>query len=141
MALTTSAVLQIHQIIRVLYLFFDRCFRVPGTDELHCVEFRKTVVTSILATDMSLHSEYVEKINTQGPRIVTRLNLNESEREKDRLLLCSALIKCADISNVVSRTALDQKQCSEMTEAILDAAIFAGSEMGGITGPGICLSR
>ncbi|KAI9012116.1 hypothetical protein CLU79DRAFT_770615 [Phycomyces nitens] len=65
-------------------------------------EFRKTVITSILATDMSLHSDYVTKIKEQANRMKT-LDLNSLDPEalqNERLLLCSGLIKCADISNV-----------------------------------------
>lgn len=61
------------------------------------VDFRKTVVSSILATDMSLHNDYVAKIKKQANRFNTNSHLDEQE---ERNLLCSALIKCADISNV-----------------------------------------
>lgn len=61
------------------------------------VDFRKTVVSSILATDMSLHNDYVSKIKEQANRFNTNSHLDEQE---ERNLLCSALIKCADISNV-----------------------------------------
>ncbi|KAI8337831.1 hypothetical protein EDC96DRAFT_346357 [Choanephora cucurbitarum] len=58
--------------------------------------FRKTVVSSILATDMSLHLEYVAKIKEQA----IRFHQNQIEpNDLERNLLCSALIKCADISN------------------------------------------
>ncbi|KAG2200141.1 hypothetical protein INT47_012422, partial [Mucor saturninus] len=65
-------------------------------------EFRKLVITTILATDMALHSDYVLKINEQ------KLRLEESDPNdwdaakclEERLLFCSGLIKCADISNV-----------------------------------------
>ncbi|KAL0090378.1 hypothetical protein J3Q64DRAFT_1729565 [Phycomyces blakesleeanus] len=65
-------------------------------------EFRKTVITSILATDMSLHSDYVTKIKEQADRMKT-IDLNSLDSvalQNERLLLCSGLIKCADISNV-----------------------------------------
>jgi hypothetical protein len=66
------------------------------------LEFRKLVITTILATDMALHSDYVLKINEQ------KLRLEESDPNdwdaakclEERLLFCSGLIKCADISNV-----------------------------------------
>jgi hypothetical protein len=63
--------------------------------------FRKIVVNSILATDMSMHDEYVEKIKLQATRIKeNQIDWNDkSTREKEKILLCSALIKCADISN------------------------------------------
>lgn len=64
------------------------------------IAFRKTVVASILATDMSLHDKYVKKIKEHAAR-----SCNENlDIEEDRLLFCSALIKCADISNVASES-------------------------------------
>lgn len=68
------------------------------------IVFRKIVVNSILATDMSMHDEYVEKIKQQATRIKeNQINWNDkSTCEKEKILLCSALIKCADISNCVS---------------------------------------
>ncbi|KAG1444680.1 hypothetical protein G6F56_010196 [Rhizopus delemar] len=62
----------------------------------------KIVISSILATDMAFHAEYVEKIKAQAKRLesVDINTLDFATREKERLLLCSALVKCADISNV-----------------------------------------
>ncbi|GEQ66778.1 hypothetical protein JCM33374_g441 [Metschnikowia sp. JCM 33374] len=51
------------------------------------------IVNSILATDMAEHFEYIGKLKT--------LKLNSAEQTNDRVkLICSLLIKCADISNV-----------------------------------------
>ncbi|KAI8147557.1 hypothetical protein BJV82DRAFT_507989 [Fennellomyces sp. T-0311] len=74
----------------------DRCLGNPEDFQA----FRKTVVASILATDMSLHNDYVKKIKDQPVRLRNLSALDESAREEERMLLCSALIKCADISNV-----------------------------------------
>ncbi|KAI7858141.1 hypothetical protein BDC45DRAFT_434195 [Circinella umbellata] len=74
----------------------DQCL---GSTESY-QEFRKTVIASILATDMSLHNDYVTKIKNQAERLRDLSALDESSREEERMLLCSALIKCADISNV-----------------------------------------
>ncbi|KAG1006254.1 hypothetical protein G6F27_008478 [Rhizopus arrhizus] len=66
-----------------------------GEDHAH-------IIKSILATDMALHSDYVEKIQQQAKRLDT-IDVNTLDcptLEKERILLCSALIKCADISNV-----------------------------------------
>ncbi|KAI7895327.1 uncharacterized protein EV154DRAFT_495633 [Mucor mucedo] len=63
--------------------------------------FRKIVVNSILATDMSMHDEYVQNIQEQAQRF-KRQGIDLSDKaacEKDKILLCGALIKCADISN------------------------------------------
>lgn len=56
------------------------------------------IVSSILATDMAHHSDYVFKIKEQTKQY-QRKQKTENE-DKERLLLCCALIKCADISNV-----------------------------------------
>ncbi|ORZ07574.1 hypothetical protein BCR42DRAFT_150286 [Absidia repens] len=58
------------------------------------------VVTSILATDMSLHNEYVMKIKEQSVRFRDPSSCSKVDEEQERLLICSAIIKCADISNV-----------------------------------------
>ncbi|KAI8379342.1 uncharacterized protein BYT42DRAFT_568478 [Radiomyces spectabilis] len=73
-----------------------------GTGAADYQEFRKTVVTTILATDMSLHNEYVTKIKDQAVRLKNCdfHSLEEPAKMEERLLICSAIIKCADISNV-----------------------------------------
>ncbi|KAI8987944.1 hypothetical protein BDF20DRAFT_998486 [Mycotypha africana] len=75
-------------------------------------EFRNVIITTILATDMALHHDYLEKINTSPlfhslmPRTKERddsLLIQEQHQditEKGRLLFCCTLMKCADISNV-----------------------------------------
>ncbi|RUO96910.1 hypothetical protein BC936DRAFT_141270 [Jimgerdemannia flammicorona] len=70
----------------------------------NCADFRKLVVNTILATDMGLHFEYVSKIKEQYNRLKLQgLNMNgPSTIEQERLLVCGAIIKCADISNCVS---------------------------------------
>lgn len=67
-----------------------------------CAEFRKIVVSSVLATDMALHHEYVSKIKEQAARFDKNTTTAASaiHEDEERILLCSALIKCADISNV-----------------------------------------
>jgi len=64
--------------------------------------FRKIVEASILATDMSRHFAFVTEITDMGKR-AQRKEAPSAGRdlEADRLLLCSGLIKCADISNPV----------------------------------------
>ncbi|GAA5998996.1 3',5'-cyclic-nucleotide phosphodiesterase PDE2 [Rhodotorula paludigena] len=59
--------------------------------------FRKIVEASILATDMSRHFAFVTEITEMGKRFGQKRPSNDVEA--DRLLLCSGLIKCADISN------------------------------------------
>lgn len=54
---------------------------------------------------MSMHDEYVQKIKDQAERLTKQgIDLNDKETcEKEKILLCGALIKCADISNCVSK--------------------------------------
>lgn len=59
--------------------------------------FRKVLERSILSTDMSRHFTFVSEIKDMG----RRLGDKKVTIEADRLLLCSGLIKCADISNPV----------------------------------------
>ncbi|KAI9014000.1 hypothetical protein CLU79DRAFT_871073 [Phycomyces nitens] len=63
--------------------------------------FRKVVVSSILATDMGRHDEYVKKVEEQSIRLKSNgINFqDENQCEQERLIICGALIKCADISN------------------------------------------
>ena len=66
--------------------------------------FRKVLEASILATDMSRHFGFVNEINEMGRRFGERRASGSGENlEADRLLLCSGLMKCADISNPVRR--------------------------------------
>ncbi|CAO3637512.1 unnamed protein product [Cunninghamella blakesleeana] len=71
-----------------------------GTGTSNYQGFRKTVVSSILATDMSLHNDYVMRINEQAARFRCRSKDTPIDEEQERLIICSAIIKCADISNV-----------------------------------------
>ncbi|KAI8981725.1 hypothetical protein BDF20DRAFT_862861 [Mycotypha africana] len=77
-------------------------------------EFRKIVVSSILATDMSLHLDYVSQIKEQAHRFQTNQLLKDEEQE--RVLLCTALIKCADISNVARPFALGRQWATLLVE-------------------------
>ncbi|KAI8074002.1 hypothetical protein BC940DRAFT_78359 [Gongronella butleri] len=84
---------------------------VPGANYQ---EFRKTVVTSILATDMSLHNDYVAKFKEQTFRL--RNSTSALDDDQERLLLCSAIIKCADISNVARPFAQAKKWAELLVE-------------------------
>jgi hypothetical protein len=63
------------------------------------------MISSILATDMGLHFDYMAKLST----LQDKLRENNSTEgwsgktvEVETALVCALLIKCADISNVVS---------------------------------------
>ena len=68
------------------------------------VEMRQLMISSILATDMGLHFDYMKKLGY----LQEKLHENEGTDgwngrmlEEQRTLACGLLIKCADISNVV----------------------------------------
>ncbi|KAI8646889.1 hypothetical protein BD408DRAFT_449479 [Parasitella parasitica] len=60
---------------------------VGDTKSAEYKEFRKTVVSSILATDMSLHLEYVTKIKEQAARANSIDTMNEQQKELERNLI------------------------------------------------------
>lgn len=69
------------------------------------VEMRQLMISSILATDMGLHFEYMKKMGFLEEKLHENTSTdswNGRQKEEYRTLACSLLIKCADISNVVS---------------------------------------
>ncbi|KAI9283289.1 hypothetical protein BY458DRAFT_496087 [Sporodiniella umbellata] len=89
-ALTLSQLLYKYGLDRLLGNKFER--------------FRKIIITSILATDMSHHQMYIDK-----------LYLKVSESEKS-LIWCHAWIKCADISNVARKFPISQRWSQALRE-------------------------
>lgn len=66
---------------------------------------RNLMISSILATDMGLHFEYMKKLESLQTKLRDGKNTeewNESMIDEQKALACALLIKCADISNVVS---------------------------------------
>ena len=62
------------------------------------------MISSILATDMGLHFDYMKKLATLKQSFEADGNpakWNGRQLEDAKVLVCSLLIKCADISNVV----------------------------------------
>jgi hypothetical protein len=70
------------------------------------IAMRKLMINSILATDMGLHFKYMADLGNLQERLAhNKLTLdgwNDKTRGEYKDLLCGLLIKCADISNVVS---------------------------------------
>jgi 3',5'-cyclic-nucleotide phosphodiesterase len=65
---------------------------------------RKLLINSILATDMGLHFDYMKRLGYLQEKLAHNSEVDEWDvklREEQRTLICSLLIKCADISNVV----------------------------------------
>jgi 3',5'-cyclic-nucleotide phosphodiesterase len=70
------------------------------------VEMRQLMISSILATDMGLHFDYMKKLGWMQEKLhanggSSTDGWNGRLLEEQRALVCSLLIKCADISNVV----------------------------------------
>ena len=68
-------------------------------------KMRSLMISSILATDMGLHFEYMKKMGDAQANIDAKAvtdGWNGRQTEEHKALACSLLIKCADISNVVS---------------------------------------
>jgi len=65
---------------------------------------RTLMISSILATDMGLHFDYMKKLFELQDKLKSDpLTKQWAPRmlEDQKALVCSLLIKCADISNVV----------------------------------------
>ena len=78
---------------------FGPSTRAPSAHDPEC---RKVLFASILATDMGRHFPFVSKLQDLG-RQSSGTIARPDNVEEVRLLLCSGLMKCADISNPVCR--------------------------------------
>jgi hypothetical protein len=68
-------------------------------------KMRNLMISSILATDMGLHFDYMRKLGQLQDKlraIGSVEDWEESTKNEQKALACALLIKCADISNVVS---------------------------------------
>lgn len=66
-------------------------------------QMRNLMISSILATDMGLHFDYMKKLGDLQEKLQhnnTSEGWNGRQLEDYRTLACSLIIKCADISNV-----------------------------------------
>lgn len=69
-------------------------------------KMRSLMISSILATDMGLHFDYMKKLGDLQEKLQVDNSTdawNGRMVEEQRALACSLLIKCADISNVARR--------------------------------------
>lgn len=68
-------------------------------------DMRGLMISSILATDMSLHFDYMKKLGRLQEKLAENGGtdgFNGRLLDEQKTLACSLIIKCADISNVVS---------------------------------------
>ena len=77
------------------------------------INMRKLMINTILATDMGLHFKYMSDLGNLQEKLAHNNNTldgwNVKILEEYRDLTCGLLIKCADISNVVSFWSVPQK--------------------------------
>ncbi|KAI0179969.1 HD-domain/PDEase-like protein [Hypoxylon sp. FL1284] len=69
-------------------------------------KMRTLMVSSILATDMGLHFDYMKKLGDLQKKLREGSPIeewNDRFREEQTVLVCQLLIKCADISNVARK--------------------------------------
>lgn len=79
--------------------------RLAARRDFDAKGFRHVLYSAVLATDMSLHFAWITQLKAFGERIENGEVASHDkveEQEKERVLVCQALIKCADISNPVS---------------------------------------
>lgn len=70
-----------------------------------CLDMRKAMIDMILATDMGLHFDYMgklDKMKTMFEKDGGSDSWDDKIIAEHKTLICALLIKCADISNVVS---------------------------------------
>lgn len=66
-------------------------------------KMRKLMISSILATDMGIHGDYMEQLHALKNKYATEdvKSWSPKDLEENQRTLCGLIIKCADISNVV----------------------------------------
>ncbi|KAG5461405.1 MAG: hypothetical protein BJ554DRAFT_6410 [Olpidium bornovanus] len=121
--------------------FFGGCGSEPAS--VNYREFRQVVTSSILATDMGQHTDYVKKVQGRQHRFrnplvesssptsaipISQTDKLESPswspqaaklpelRSEDRILLASILVKCADISNPARPFSIARDWCMALME-------------------------
>ncbi|GMK55611.1 hypothetical protein CspeluHIS016_0206670 [Cutaneotrichosporon spelunceum] len=110
----------------------------PARANLDTRDFRRVLYSAILATDMSLHFAWIHRLKELGEGLRGNEPLDREEVvEEDRIMICQAMIKCADISNPSrpmdisehwSAVLLDEwgKQASLEEELELPVSVVAG---------------
>ncbi|WWC85261.1 uncharacterized protein L201_000123 [Kwoniella dendrophila CBS 6074] len=86
---------------------------LPSTQTLDQKSFRRVLYSTVLATDMSLHFAWIQRLKDfdEGLR-----EGEVGEDEYDRVMICQALIKCADISNPTRPIDVSQHWSSVLLE-------------------------
>ncbi|KAL2260511.1 hypothetical protein VTK26DRAFT_5455 [Humicola hyalothermophila] len=85
---------------------YSQILRRYWASVFHDNKMRKLMISSILATDMGLHFDYMKKLADLQEKLRVDNGTDdwtESVKNEQRALTCALLIKCADISNVARR--------------------------------------
>ena len=85
---------------------YSQILRRHWPSAFHDKAIRKLMISSILATDMGVHSDYMQQLGQLQEKIhesKTTDGWSAKDLEQYKVLACGLLIKCADISNVVSK--------------------------------------
>ncbi|KAK9477151.1 hypothetical protein V1514DRAFT_334673 [Lipomyces japonicus] len=94
-------------------------------------EIKITITEAVLATDMGVHFEYMKRLDR-----MKRYGLENTDRGKR--LLCSTLIKCADVSNVARELEISTHWGQVLTEEfkiMADLEVKAGLKPAPENGP------
>jgi 3',5'-cyclic-nucleotide phosphodiesterase len=86
---------------------YSQILRRHWPTAFHDKALRRLMISSILATDMGVHSDYMQQLGQLQEKIhesKTTSGWAPKDLDTYRVLVCGLLIKCADISNVVSST-------------------------------------
>lgn len=73
----------------------DHLLGGPHGADTRFAGFRKLLLATVLATDMGVHAQFMERF---GRFVAAPTSVDKTQA---RILVCQALIKCADISNPV----------------------------------------
>lgn len=96
----------------------------------HGPRFRKLLLETVLATDMSVHFEFMARLTALVDGDDT-LSI-----QLRRVLMCQALIKCADISNPVGPSSVSRCGCLIfVSRVVLTACPSTGPPPWGKSGP------
>eukprot|EP01116_Phalansterium_solitarium_P017504 TRINITY_DN4328_c0_g1_i1.p1 TRINITY_DN4328_c0_g1~~TRINITY_DN4328_c0_g1_i1.p1 ORF type:complete len:758 (+),score=285.67 TRINITY_DN4328_c0_g1_i1:3227-5500(+) len=115
------SVLENYHTASAFSIMYDEANNIMGgLSEGQRREFRETVVTMVLATDMAQHFELLSKFKS-------KLSGNEGfdpKDRKDRLMVLQIAIKCSDISNPSKNTYL----CCQWAKHVMEEFYRQGDE-------------
>ncbi|KAI9675125.1 MAG: 3',5'-cyclic-nucleotide phosphodiesterase [Caeruleum heppii] len=97
---------------------FSQILRRYWPAAFQATDMRRLLITSILATDMGVHFDYMKKLGALQSTLVGQDVDSWDDRmvEEQRTLTCSLLIKCADISNVARKYHVAARWASVLTD-------------------------